>query len=251
MASGLIKDMLAESAAQPFADTHWSVVLMAGSNRSAEVAAALEQLCRTYWHPLYCYVRRRGFEMHDAQDLTQEFFARLLARNDLCAVNPAKGKFRSFLLASMNHFLANEWDRVKAAKRGGNCTFISLDDGTAETCYLAEAVIDPSAERMFERRWAVTMLDQAFVRLREECAAAGKADLFAHLNPFLAEEPDPGEYAAVAATQGWTQSTVAVAVHRLRQRFRELVREEIAHTVASPEEIPGELQQFLAALQRV
>jgi len=160
-----------------------------------------------------------------------------------------KGRFRSFLLASVNNFLSNQWDRATAQKRGGQYTFSSLDDGSAETRYLCESVSDFSAERMFERRWAIALLDHALGRLREECVAANKRSLFEKLKPFIPAEPDAGEYAVVALELGWTLSALGVAVHRLRQRYRELVREEVVHTVAKPEEVDGELRELLAALR--
>src|SRR5687767_3584384 len=161
-----------------FADTHWSVVLSAGQGNNRDAAQALEQLCRTYWSPLYVYIRRRGYESHDAQDLTQEFFARLLEKNYLGVSNQQRGRFRTFLIAALNHFLANEWDRTKAEKRGGKVQFISLDAKTAEDCFVKDIIPDASAERLFERRWAITLLDQVLAKLREEMVAAGKEGVF-------------------------------------------------------------------------
>ena len=232
-----------------FATTHWSVVLAARERDSDAAGRALERLCRVYWRPLYAYIRRRGFSPHDAQDLTQEFFARLLERNDLAAVSPDKGKFRSFLLASLNHFLSNEWDRARAIKRGARLTFISVDEASPEHRSLLESIADLPAERAFEKRWATALLDEAFERLRQESAQAGRADLFDRLKLFLAGEPDHGEYAAVAEQVGWTQGSVAVAVHRLRQRYAELVREEIAHTVSEPAGVEAEMRDLFAALR--
>jgi RNA polymerase sigma-70 factor (ECF subfamily) len=209
----------------------------------------LERLCRVYWRPLYAYIRRRGYGPHDAQDLTQEFFARLLERNDLARVSPDKGKFRSFLLAALNHFLSNEWDRVRAIKRGARLTFISIDETSPEHRSLIESIADLPAERAFEKRWATALLDKAFERLRRESIQAGRGELFDRLKRFLAGEPDAGEYGAVAAQLGWTQSSVAVAVHRLRQRYGELVREEIAHTVSEPAGVDAEMRDLFAALR--
>jgi RNA polymerase sigma-70 factor (ECF subfamily) len=231
-----------------FTTTHWTMVLSARRSDSPQAAEALEKLCRTYWYPLYAYVRRRGHAPHDAQDLTQEFFARLLGNNYLGAVDREKGKFRSFLLASLNHFLSNERDRANAAKRGGGRTVISLDETVAEGQYQLEPASDVSPEKVFEQRWAVTLLDQAFKRLREEFAAAGKAELFDQLKPFLAEGASSGDYASVGAQLHMTPSAVAVAVHRLRQRYGELVRAEIANTVASPADIEDEMRHLLAVL---
>jgi RNA polymerase sigma-70 factor (ECF subfamily) len=234
-----------------FATTHWSVVLTAGAGQSDADAAgrALEHLCRTYWPPLYAYIRRRGFGPDDAQDLTQEFFARLLERKDLTWVSPDKGRFRSFLLASLNHFLCNEWDRSRAIKRGAQVAFISIDEDSPQHRSLIESIADLPAERAFEKRWATALLDAAFERLRQESTQAGKADLFDQLKPFLAGEPDPGEYGTVATRLGWTHGSVAVAVHRLRQRYADLVREEIAQTVAQPEAVEAEMRELFAALR--
>lgn len=221
--------------------------MTAGENGSPQAEAALEKLCRTYWYPLYAYVRRQGHGPHDAQDLTQGFFARLLEKNYLGAVEREKGKFRSFLLAALNHFLANERDRVNAAKRGGGKALVSLDD-TAENLFSLEPVSNLSPEMTFEKRWATTLLEQAFTRVREEFVAAGKAPMFDRLKIFLADEANPGDYAAVAAELGLTANTVAVSVHRLRQRYRELVRSEIANTVASPNEIEDEMRHLFTVL---
>jgi RNA polymerase sigma-70 factor (ECF subfamily) len=232
-----------------FTNTHWTVVLQAAQKATPQAEVALEKLCRTYWFPLYAYVRRRGHAPHDAEDLTQEFFARFLERNALASVSPDKGRFRSFLLASLNHFLCNEWDRVRAIKRGARVAFISIDEESPEHRALIESIADLTAEKAFEKRWATALLDEAFGRLRQESAQAGRAELFDWLKPFLAGEPDPGEYGTVAAQLGWAQSSVAVAVHRLRQRYAELVREEIAHTVAEPGAVETEMRDLFAALR--
>jgi RNA polymerase sigma-70 factor (ECF subfamily) len=159
-----------------FATTHWSVVLAAREGDAEAASRALERLCRVYWRPLYAYIRRRGYGPHDAQDLTQEFFARLLERNDLARVNPTKGKFRSFLLAALNHFLSNEWDRARAIKRGSGLTFISIDEESPEHRSLIESIADLPAERAFEKRWASALLDEAFGRLRQESVESGRAE---------------------------------------------------------------------------
>ena len=231
-----------------FTATHWSVVLMAGQTSSPQAAEALEKLCRTYWYPLYVYVRRQGHAPHDAQDLTQEFFARLLARNYLGTVGREKGKFRSFLLAALNHFLADELDRAMAAKRGGGKILISLDDADAETRYQADMVSPLAPDKIFEKRWATTLLEQAFAKLREEAAAAGMGKRFERLKIFLEDGTEPGDYAGVGMELGMTANTVAAAVHRLRQRYRELVRSEIANTVAGPDEVKEEMRHLFAAL---
>lgn len=232
-----------------FHTTHWSVVLAARDEASEEGQEALQHLCRTYWYPLYIYVRRRGHSPEDAQDLTQEFFAQLLKRHGLERIHPEKGKFRSFLLASMNHFLANEWDRRQSLKRGGGCKFVSVDDGSAEAQYLKESVSDDTAESLFDRRWAITLLEQALARLRNEWILVGKGDLFEKLKEFIPEKPNTGEYGRLADELKWKRSTLNVTVHRLRQRYSELVREEVAHTLDDPGQVNDELRDLLAALR--
>jgi len=236
------------SQAHWFTTTHWTVVLSAGKGDSSRAEAALEQLCRTYWYPLYVYVRRQGRAPHDAQDLTQAFFARLLEKNSLAAAQQQRGKFRSFLLASLNNFLANEYDRANAAKRGGGQVPISLDDEMAEDRYGLEPVSHDSPEKIFQKRWATTLLEEAFGRLQTEYAAAGKTKLFEKLKPFLAEGAASGDYKELAVQLGMTPNAVGVTVHRLRQRYRELVRAEIAQTVASPDEIEQEMKYLLEVL---
>jgi RNA polymerase sigma factor (sigma-70 family) len=226
-----------------FHTTHWSIVLSAqGDSTNAE--AALARLCHTYWYPLYAFVRRQGHSPHDAQDLTQEFFARLLAKDWLAGVARERGKFRSWLLASAKHFLANEWDRAKTVKRGGRTTLISYD--AAETRYRDEPADLVSPEILFDRRWAHTLLDQVLARLRAEMVAAGKLAQFDALKFCLTG--DKSAYADVARVLDMTEGAVKVAVHRLRDRYRALLRAEIAETVATPEEIEDELRYLLAAL---
>jgi len=236
--------------AQTFATTHWSVVLAARQGEPSEADAALENLCRTYWYPLYAFLRREGRNPHDAQDLTQEFFARLLQGKFLTNVGPQKGKFRSFLLAALKHFLCDEWDKTKAQKRGGGRTFISLDDHNAEELYLLEPDPGAPAEQIFEKRWALTLLTQALARLRQEFADAGKIREFDHLKVFLSTPTSDRAYDTVAVKLEVTADTVALRVHRLRQRYGKLIREEIAHTVGGPAEIEDELQHMFKAVGR-
>jgi RNA polymerase sigma factor (sigma-70 family) len=231
-----------------FTATHWSVVLKAGNGASPGAAEALEALCRTYWHPLYAYVRRQGYPSQDAQDLTQEFFARLLARNSLETVAREKGRFRSFLLAAMNHFLADEYDRGHAAKRGGGKPLISLDEEEAEDRYRVEASTPLTPEMVFEKRWATTLLEAAFEKLRRESAASGKEEKFERLKVFLENGTDPGDYDRLGRELRIAANTVAASVHRLRQRYRELVRAEVAQTVASADEVNEEMQHLLTVL---
>jgi RNA polymerase sigma-70 factor (ECF subfamily) len=223
------------------------VVLTAGHGSSPQAGRALEELCRAYWYPLYAYVRRRGHSPHEAEDLTQEFFARLLAKNYLAAVDREKGKFRSFLLASLKHFLANEWDRARAAKRGGGQPHLSLDIQTAETRYRSEPADDLTAEKLLDRQWALALLDQVLSRLQAEFVADGKKKQFDELKVWLTEGKGATSYAEAAAKLGTTEGAVKVAVHRLRRRYRELLREEISHTVATPAEIEEEIRHLFAA----
>ncbi|HXJ56646.1 MAG TPA: sigma-70 family RNA polymerase sigma factor [Verrucomicrobiae bacterium] len=236
------------ASAQEFATTHWSFVLAARDGVSPQAVQALEKLCRTYWFPLYAHVRRRGHRAPDAQDLVQGFFARLLRGNFLENVGPQKGKFRSFLLAALNHFLSDEWDKARAEKRGGGQTLISLDECPAEELYLAEPDSGAPAERMFDQRWALALLAQAFARLRQESAAAGKTREFDHFKIFLSMLTGDGGYDAVAAELEMPVATVGVKVHRLRQRYAELIRAEIAHTVASPADIDEEMRHLFDAV---
>ena len=213
---------------------------------SAGAQAALAKLCAAYWYPLYAFVRRQGLGEHDAQDLTQEFFARLLQKGWLGDVERERGRFRSFLLAAMKHFLANEWDRSRAKKRGGGVATLALDAMSAETRYRHEPADTQTAEKLFDRRWALTLLDQVLARLRAEMLAAGKLADFDALKFCLSGEKTA--YAEVARTLGMSEGAVKVAVHRLRERYRALLRAEIAETVATSDEIDGELRHLLAAL---
>lgn len=231
-----------------FVTTHWSVVLDAGRADPERARDALARLCQTYWHPLYAYVRRLGNSPHDAQDLTQEFFARLLAKNSLAGADESRGRFRSFLLASLKHFLVNEWDKARAQKRGGGQIPIPIDVNTAETSCHFEPADTTTAEKIFERRWALTLLDQVLRRLREQYAASGREELFEQLKPTLTEVSRAVRYAEIATRLGTTEGAVKVAVHRLRQHYRELLRAEIADTVASPGEVDDELRSLFAAL---
>jgi len=246
-AAGLVCSIDSPGPAQ-FATTHWSVVTLAGGDSSIPAAQALEKLCRAYWYPLYFFVRRRGYAVHEAQDLTQSFFARLLDMHYLNAVDRTKGKFRSFLLAALEHFLANEWRRAHAQKRGGSINFISLDDDSAEQQYLQVSAGDPSPEKLFEQQWAMTLLEQVLARLREEFVAAGKVNLFGELKIFLTGEKRAISYAELAGRLGTTEAAVKTAVSRMRQRYGELLREEIANTVSSPLEVEEELRTLYAAL---
>lgn len=231
-----------------FATTHWSVVLTAKQGDASGATVALEKLCRTYWYPLYAYIRRHGRSPHDAQDLTQAFFLRLLEGNLLERAAREKGRFRSFLLTSLKNFLSDEWDKAKAVKRGGGTPILSLDEQTAEDRYRFEPADEMSAEKLFDRRWAMTLLEKALQRLEQEYAAANKAAFFHHLHVVLLGEKTSLTYANVGAQLRMTEGAVKVAAHRMHHRYRELLRAEIASTVASPDDIDDELRQLFAAL---
>lgn len=216
-----------------FTTTHWSVVLKAGRGDNSEASAALEQLCRTYWYPLYVWIRRQGHDRTQAEDLIQEFFARFISKNSFREANPAKGKFRSYLLGSLKHFLANEWDRAHARKRGGGRIMVSLDETDPEERYRFEPVDNLTAEKLYERRWALTLLQQALERLKHEFATAGKAVLFEGLKDCLLSREPPSRYASLAPTLQLSEGALKVTVHRLRRRYRALLREEVAKTVSS------------------
>ena len=233
---------------QPFAATHWSLVLAAGRDGTPGAHAALDKLCRTYWPPLYAYVRRSGCSPADAQDLTQGFFLQLLQRDFLDGVDPRKGKFRSFLLASLKHYLSNERDRTHAQKRGGGLAPISIDARDAEGRYLHEPADPMTPDKLYERRWALTVLEQALVRLQSEYAASGRGAVFEKLKGELTADAERAPHAGIARELDTTPGAVKVAAHRLRQRFGEVLRAEIAETVARPEDIEEEIQHLFQAL---
>jgi RNA polymerase sigma factor (sigma-70 family) len=231
-----------------FATTHWSVVLSAGGHDSAQSSKALEQLCRVYWYPLYAYARRRGSSVEDAQDLTQEFFARLIGRNWLARADRTRGRFRTFLLVAMERFLANEWDRARARKRGGGLPNLPLPLDTAETRYSAEPVDPRTPEQSFERRWAIALLDEVLRQLEEQQRAEGKDAQFAALKTCLVGNRAALPYKEIAAAAGLSEGAVKVTVHRLRQRYRELLRAEIAHTLTSAEDVDLEMRHLFRVL---
>jgi RNA polymerase sigma-70 factor (ECF subfamily) len=233
-----------------FATTHWSVVLAAGHDSSPGAQEALEKLCSAYWYPLYAYVRRQGRSAEDAQDLTQAFFAKLLEKKSLRHAQKERGRFRTFLLTSLKNFLSQEWERAKAAKRGGGSIHLSWDQTSAEERYQLEPVSDLTPDKIFEQRWALTLFQQALARLRDESVAAGNSDRFEQLKGFLTDEPGTGAYKAVAERLGMSPESVAVSVHRLRQRYGELVREGIAQTVATPAEAQEELRYLIGLVGR-
>jgi RNA polymerase sigma-70 factor (ECF subfamily) len=237
-----------QDGAVAFATTHWSVVLTA-QGQSAEAEAALEKLCRTYWWPLYGFVRREGYKPEDAQDLTQAFFARLLERRDLETVRQERGRLRSYLLASIKNFLSKARHREMTVKRGEGRPLVSLEDLLERERADQEPAHKLSADRIYERRWALTLLEQVLVLLGAEYEAAGKLPLFDRLKELLAGESGQPTQAKIAAEMRMTENAVKQAFHRLRYRYRQLLREEIAHTVAAPEDVEDELQHFMAVLQ--
>ena len=232
--------------AQSFATTHWSVVLSAGQPGAPHAAEALEKLCRAYWYPLYVFVRRQGNSPEDAQDLTQNFFSRLLEKNYLARADRDRGKFRTFLLGSLKNFLINEWKQAGRLKRGGGVEFLSINPNAAEDRYAAEPTNEPTPDAAYEQRWAVTLIEQVLTALRQEFLAADKGQLFEELKGFIWGEKSTASYAVIGGRLNLTEGAVKAAVHRMRERFRVLLRTEVAKTVARPEDIDGELRYLIS-----
>ena len=230
--------------AADFTRTHWSLVRRAAGPGSPESREALEALCRAYWLPIYAFVRRQGISPHDAQDLTQEFFARLLASQSIARADPRLGKFRTFLLGALKHFLSDAQRKANAWKRGGGVETISFHQAQAEKLYQLEPEDNRTPDKVFDQRWTVVLLEGAANRLQEEFRAAGKERQFESLKPFLSAEGDEASYARVAAELNHLPKTIAVAVHRIRRRFRQLVRSAIADTVSSPGELEEEYRSL-------
>ena len=239
----------AEGAARgDFVTTHWTAVLAASNGDTTQAGAALDELCRAYWYPLYLYVRRRGHNAEDARDSTQEFFRRLIERKQLASVERGRAKFRAFLLGVMNHFLAHEWERARAQKRGGGQPLVYLDGAEAEERYKLEPADHWTPEKMFDRRWALTVLERANVRLKDDYAGAGKADAYEILKDFVSTA-EVDAYSEVAERLGVTPSVVKGMIHRLRQRYHDLVRFEIAQTVTTKADIDDEIRYLLTVLR--
>jgi RNA polymerase sigma-70 factor (ECF subfamily) len=234
--------------AREFTTTHWSVVLAASDAASPGAAAALAELCRTYWYPLYAFVRRKGHGPHDAQDLTQSFFARLLEKHYVAAADRKRGRFRTFLLAALTHFLADEWDKARRLKRGGGREIVSFDAASAEERYRLEPIEQLDAAKLYERRWVTTLFDQVLARLEQEFRDSGKGGLFEGLKSSLLAEDSGASYAQLGTQLGLSEDAVKKTVHRMRRRYRELFREEIAQTVAGPGEVEDELKHIFAVL---
>jgi len=233
-----------------FATTRWSVVAAAaaaGSRIEGRSRVALETLCASYWYPLYAYVRRQGHDPDEAADLTQAYFTRLLDKGDLTAADPARGRFRAFLIASIKHFLSNERERRRAKKRGGDRVILSIDGGDAERRYVHEPEDDLTPERLFDRRFAMALLEGVRDRLRQEQVQAGKGALFEHLAEHLSADSGRATFSQVAQTLGMQEGAVRVALHRLRRRFAELLRQEVAGTVTEPGDVDDELRDLLGA----
>jgi len=239
---------VSESAPAWFVTTHWSVVLEAKGNDSARASEALERLCQIYWRPVYAFIRRNGYNVADAQDLTQEFFSRLLSKDYLRHLRDQRGKFRSFLLTFVKHFLSDERERASAQKRGGGSSVLSLDDTSGEDLYLAETANQVSLEQLFERRWAQTVLDRALRRLSEEYYASGKGTLLEKLKDVQPGEHGALSYAQLGAEMGMTEVAIKSAVHRFRRRHREILREEIAQTVTRPEDVDAEIRYLITVV---
>lgn len=233
-----------------FDTTRWTIVNAVGASDSAAARHALAELCEAYWYPIYAYVRRQGHDSEDARDVTQAFFAQLLERNDLVGLDPARGRFRSFLLAATRHFVLNDAVRRRALKRGGGDLPASLDFDTAEDRYRKEPADPETPEHIFERRWALTLIDAALNGLRDEWRAAGKDAEFEALRECLMGEPPEGGYEALSRVLGSNANATRVAVHRLRRRFRQRLREAIAETVLSEEEVDDEIRHLFSVLGR-
>jgi RNA polymerase sigma-70 factor (ECF subfamily) len=236
-----------------FDSTQWSLVLSAAQGSSPEADQALSILCSVYWPPLYAYIRRKGYAVPEAQDLTQAFFVRLMEKNYLQDVQRGRGKFRSFLLASLKHFLANEWDRAQTQKRGGGISIVPLEMESAEEQYIAERTDYLTPEKIYERRWALTLIDRVFRQLEKEFEVSGRTPIFAQLKTFITESENRIPHRQIAAELGMTEGAVKVAVHRLRRRYRDLMRAEVGRTIASPansDEVDDELRYLLSALSQ-
>lgn len=231
-----------------FVTTRWTVVLQAGRKSSPHSDRALADLCQSYWYPLYAYVRRRVNSREDAEDLTQAFFAKFLEKNYLEGLSAERGKFRAFLLAALKHFLANEWDKAGRQKRGGGVQHLSLDWQQADDRFHYEPPDHATPDRLFDREWALALLERVIERLQAECAAEGRAELFVQARGYLMVGEAAIPYVQAASKLGMDEGAVRVAVHRLRKRYRELLREEIAQTVNDPAQVKEELKSLQAAL---
>ena len=227
-----------------FNTTHWSIVLNAAGTDSEKAQTALADLCRTYWPPLFGYIQAQGHSRHDAEDLVQEFFARLLAKNYLASADRSRGRFRSFMLSSLKHFMANEWDKARALKRGGGQIIIPIDLKTDETSAGIDPADNATADKIFDRRWAMTLLDQVMARLARDYADRERGDIFESLRGVLIKDKDSLPYSEIALQLGMTEAAIKMAVQRMRAHYRELLREEIAKTVVSEDQIDEEIRHL-------
>ena len=238
----------AMSGALSFPTTHWSLILSSASETRSEAETALAELCRTYWYPVYSFVRARSSCADEAQDLTQEFFLYLLDRDVFSAANPAAGRFRSFLMTSLRNFLADQADRRSAQKRGGNVISVPIDLAGAEERFMRDLQYRDTPEKVFDRQWALTLVTQACDQLRDALAREGKGGLFHHVRPFLPGGCDPPSYANLAAELNATESSVKITIHRLRRCYRDLLRANVGHTLADPKEVDDEIRFLLNSL---
>jgi len=234
----------------PFNTTRWTMVLAASRRRTPESDAALESLCTSYWYPLYAYVRRRGHSKEDAEDLTQAFFARFLQKNYLEGLDASRGRFRAFLLAALKHFLANEWDKAQRKKRGGAVVHLPLNWGTADTTFASSVAQEPSPDAAYDREWAIALLNKVITRLETDCIAQGDGAQFQSLKIFLTAGKGAIPYSGVAGELGMDEGAVRVAVHRLRKRYRALLRDEIAQTLEDPAQVDEEMRVLFGAFSR-
>jgi RNA polymerase sigma-70 factor (ECF subfamily) len=235
--------------ASNFPTTSWSLVLAAGAHSTSDSRASLAALCKTYWPPIYAFIRRNGYDRDHAEDLTQAFFVTLLEKNYLAQADRERGRFRTFLLAAIKHFLANEWDKAHALKRGGGTPVVPIASGEAETWYAPDPVDPRTPEALFERRWALSLLEHVMTKLRIEFAAKDKSEYFDRLSELLNREPDADRYQKLAAELGASAGALRAAVHRMRRRYRDLLRAEIAETVATPEDVDDEIRFLLSAVR--
>ena len=238
------------TAAREFRTTHWSQVLAAGHEPGLGGRVAMEALCRDYWYPLYAYLRRTGHTPHDAQDFTQGFLASLIEKRKLTGVDPGRGKFRSFLLGTLKHYLSDERKKARAQRRGGDQHHVSIDADIAEARYRVELVDEATPEMLFERQWGLLVLERVIGRLQGKYEERGKARIFQALQPFLGGSAQPVTYSEIGAEMSMTEGAVKIAVHRLRQEFGHLLRDEIARTVADEAEIDGEIRQLIRVTSR-
>jgi len=243
-----LRKIMAGTSPPRFRTTSWSLVLAAAGNSTVDSRQALATLCQTYWNPIYVFIRRSGYDRDQSQDLTQGFFALLLEKNYLRAADQQRGRFRSFLLTAVKHFLANEWDRASALKRAGGQIPVSIDPVAGDVWYIPAAVEDTTPETLFDRRWALSLLEKVLAKLTAEYAAVEKAEQFETLSEFLFRDSETQRYETVAAAMGMSPGALRMSVHRMRRKYQKLLRAEIADTVSAPEEIDDEIRFLISTL---